>query len=108
MGFLLATTIGSLIVYHRRIQREYDRLQPDFRQRLALENAALDRDLSELLAQHRALIERSCTTGLKTVDEDLLEQARAEVEAFLKEDTLEEQFRKLERDHGKGKKKTGV
>jgi len=106
MGFLLATTIGGLIVYHQKTQREYDRLQPDFKRRLALETAALDSDLAHLLAQHRALVEHSCLGDLPKVDDDLLKEANAEVEAFLKGDPLAQRFERLERENGK--KKTGV
>lgn len=106
MGFLLVTTLGGLIVYHQRTLREYERMQPDFQRHLALENAAFDRGIAQLLAEHRALVEGSNLEGIATVDEDLLAEARAEVEEVLRRDPLEERFDKLEgHDAGKKKKK---
>ena len=108
MGFLLVTTLGGLIVYHQKTLREYERMQPDYRRKLALEAITLDRDLADLLAQHRALVEGSSIAGLQRVDEDLLAEAQAEVEALLRGDPLDEQFAKLEERHGNTKTKTGV
>lgn len=108
MGFLLATTIGGLIVYHQKILREYERMQPDYRRKLAREAIALDRELVHLLANHRSLVEGSNIAGLPRIDEDEMAIAQAEVEALLKGDPLDEEFAKLEERHGKKKTKTRV
>ncbi len=108
MGFLLATTIGGLIVYHQKTLREYERMQPDYRRKLAVEAIVLDRELAQLLAKYRSLVEDSNIAGLPRVDEYEMAIAQAEVEALLRKDPLDEEFAKLEERHGKKKTKTGV
>lgn len=118
MLFLFLTTIGASFVLQRRIQREYEGV-PDWklrRQQLTQleaqfkeENEAVDRELVELLATHRALVARRGELAVMPIKKDLFDEAMEELEEYLARDPLEEAFQSLEQGDGEKKKtKKGV
>jgi len=108
--FLFLTTIGASLVLQQKIRQEYEGVDNPKRQlalleeRFASEAVELDLELSDLLAQHRALVARR--DGLvQPVRADMYQEAMEELERDLLRDPLDEAFEVLEKRREEAKKK---